>query len=137
MNEPALITSQQGATIPGVVRHSCEGNPSTHREIHNVYGMQMVRASTDGISRLRPERRSYLITRSGWAGVQRYANHWTGDNKSTWDHLRLSIQMVLTLGLSGIPITGPDIGGLRAPIARAVCTVDAVGHSCRSSACIR
>ncbi len=111
MNEPALITTQQSSTIPGIVKFSHEGRGSIHREIHNVYGMQMVRASSEGVRRLRPNKRPYLMTRSGWAGVQRYANHWTGDNSSTWDHLRLSIQMVLTLGWSGIPITGPDIGG--------------------------
>lgn len=111
MNEPALITQQSGATIPDVVLHSKEGIGGSHREVHNVYGMEMVHATTEGLRRLRPERRPMVITRSGWAGVQRYAMHWTGDNKSTWDHFRLSIQMLLTLGFSGIAITGPDIGG--------------------------
>src|SRR5574341_183480 len=111
MNEPALITRRRGTTIPDIVRHVWEGEGSTHGEAHNVYGMQMARASVEGIARLRPERRPLILTRSGWAGIQRYAMHWTGDNQSTWDHLKLSIQMVLTLGLSGVPITGPDIGG--------------------------
>ncbi|MBN1428556.1 MAG: DUF4968 domain-containing protein [Anaerolineae bacterium] len=127
MNEPALITGRAGQTISDCVRHANESAgqvgtegqstrdldaPKTHHaEIHNVYGLLMARASVEGLRRLRPDRRPLILSRSGWAGLQRYAIHWTGDNKSTWDHLRLSVQMVLNLGLSGIPITGPDIGG--------------------------
>jgi alpha-glucosidase len=51
------------------------------------------------------------MTRAAYAGAQRYTSSWTGDNVSTWDHLRLSISMVLNLGLSGMPFTGPDVGG--------------------------
>lgn len=111
MNEPALITGRAGQTVPGSVRHRKEGQPATHAEIHNVYGLLMVRASVEGIQQLQPERRPFILSRSGWAGLQRYASHWTADNQSTWDHLRLSVQMILSLGLSGVPITGADIGG--------------------------
>ncbi|GAB4469021.1 MAG: glycoside hydrolase family 31 protein [Anaerolineae bacterium] len=111
MNEIALITNRRATTVPDVVRHHYEGRGADHARIHNLYGMQMARASVEGLARLRPDRRPLILSRSGWAGLQRYAIHWTGDNFSTWDHLLLSIQMVLTLGLSGIPITGPDIGG--------------------------
>ncbi len=111
MNEIALITNRRATTVPDVVQHDYEGRGADHARIHNLYGMQMARASVEGLARLRPDRRPLILSRSGWAGLQRYAIHWTGDNFSTWDHLLLSIQMVLTLGLSGIPITGPDIGG--------------------------
>jgi alpha-glucosidase len=97
--------------VPEIVQHSKEGQGGTQAELHNVYGLLMARASAEGIERLRPDRRPAILTRSGWAGMQRHAMHWTGDNKSTWDHLRLSIQMVLTLGLSGVPISGADVGG--------------------------
>lgn len=112
MNEPAIITGTMGggAVPPGVV-HSAEGRGATHDEIHNVYGLLMARASAEGLRRLQPDRRPLLLSRSGWAGLQRYAMHWTADNRSTWDHLRLSVSMVLSLGLSGIPFTGPDVGG--------------------------
>jgi alpha-glucosidase len=112
MNEPAIIAhNPEAREVPAILRHSKEGQGATHAEIHNVYGLLMVRASVEGVRRLRPDRRALLLTRSGWAGVQRYALHWTGDNTSTWDHLRLSISMVLNLGLSGIAFTGPDVGG--------------------------
>jgi alpha-glucosidase len=113
MNEIALITTLPFGSkyVPDIVRHGREGKGASHAEIHNVYGMLMARASREGLARLRPDRRPLILTRSGWAGVQRYAIHWTGDNQSTWDHLRLTIPMVLNLGFSGVALTGPDTGG--------------------------
>ncbi len=111
MNEIALITFPTGTTVPDCIRHSFEGKGADHAEMHNYYGMLMARASAEGIQKLRPNKRAFVLSRSGWAGLQRYAVNWTGDNRSTWDHLRLSVSMVLNLGLSGIPFTGPDIGG--------------------------
>ena len=52
-----------------------------------------------------------MIIRAGYTGMQRYTSIWTGDNRSTWDHLRIAIPMVLSLGLSGQPFAGSDIGG--------------------------
>lgn len=112
MNEIALIVQdQRNRWVPDIVRHDKEGRGATHAEIHNVYGLQMVRASREGLARLQPNRRPFVLSRSGWAGLQRYAAHWTGDNKSTWDHLHLAISMVINLGYSGVAFTGPDLGG--------------------------
>ncbi len=111
MNEPAIFTNGGDSTLPAPIRHSLEGRGGDHREAHNVYGMQMVRASRDGLLREQPETRPVIITRAGWAGVQRYATSWTGDNESTWASLRLTTPMVMGLGLSGLGFTGPDVGG--------------------------
>ncbi len=111
MNEIALITSRTGTHVPDEVRLSGEERGADYGELHAIYGMQMARASVEGLMRLNPEKRPLILTRSGWAGVQRYAFHWTGDNASTFDHLRLSISMVMNLGLCGISMTGPDVGG--------------------------
>jgi alpha-glucosidase len=108
MNEPA---SFGGQTIADIVQFQGDGHPGTHLEYHNQYGTLMARAAFDGFRKLRPERRPFIITRAAYAGVQRYATVWTGDNNSTWDHLRISIPMILGLGLSGIPFAGSDIGG--------------------------
>jgi alpha-glucosidase len=108
MNEPA---SFGGQTIPDIVQFEGDGHPGTHLEYHNQYGTLMARAAYDGFRRLRPERRPFIITRAGYAGVQRYSTIWTGDNNATWDHLRMSIPMIVGLGLSGIPFAGSDIGG--------------------------
>jgi alpha-glucosidase len=111
MNEPAAFAQRGDRTLPQTLRHHMEGRGGNHREAHNIYGMEMVRATRLGLTTLRPEKRPVVITRSGWAGVQRYATSWTADNHSTWDALRLTLPMVMGLGLSGLGFTGPDVGG--------------------------
>ncbi|HWP98960.1 MAG TPA: glycoside hydrolase family 31 protein [Vicinamibacterales bacterium] len=110
MNEPAVFVDPTG-TFPLDVRHDNEGAPTDHREIHNVYGMLMSRATYEGLRRLRPGERPFVLTRASFAGGQRYAALWPGDNVSTWEHLRGSIPMLLNMGLSGLAFVGADIGG--------------------------
>ena len=121
MNEPSLTDrfvpegeTPRGTTIPLDALHYPDGpggEPLPHRAFHNAYGMQMARATFEGLARLRPGARPFVLSRSGYAGVQRYAVLWTGDNMSAWAHLRLAARMCLTLGLSGIPFNGFDTGG--------------------------
>ncbi|MBN1963707.1 MAG: glycoside hydrolase family 31 protein, partial [Anaerolineae bacterium] len=112
MNEPAVISLNAGTTLPDYVRHDWDGAGQTHVEGgHNLYGMLMARATREGLQKHRPDKRPFVMTRAGHAGAQRYTSTWTGDNKSTWDHLRLSVSMVLNMGLSGLTFTGPDVGG--------------------------
>lgn len=110
MNEPAIF-GPLGTTMPDLVRHDLEGRGGDHVEAHNVYGMLMARATVEGWQQLHPDERPVCITRAGWAGVQRYAMSWTADNRSTWDHLWLTMPMVMNLGLCGLAHTGPDTGG--------------------------
>jgi len=110
MNEPAIISSNND-TLPDVVQHEYDGFGADHRTAHNVYGMQMARATAEGLLKLRPDERPLVITRSLWAGSQRYNMHWLGDNYSDWPSLRNTMQLVMNLGLSGIAFTGPDTGG--------------------------
>ncbi len=115
MNEPAIFETPTKTMAPDVV-HRVEGDGgeariAPHAEIHNVYGMQNARATFEGLSRLRPDERPYVMTRAMFAGAQRYAVTWTGDNRSSWEHLRLSVAQILNLGLSGVPYVGADIGG--------------------------
>ena len=84
---------------------------ASHAEIHNVYGMQNTRATFEGMKRWRPELRPFVMTRASYAGGQRYAVTWTGDNSSTWDHLRLCVEQLTNLGLSGFAYSGCDVGG--------------------------
>ncbi len=112
MNEPAVITLKRGGTLPDAVVHDWEGAGRSHAGGgHNVYGMQMSRATRAGVEQAQPEKRPFVMTRAAYAGAHRYASSWTGDNAATWDHLRLSISMTLNASLSGMAITGPDIGG--------------------------
>ncbi len=110
MNEPAIF-GLRSTTMPLFIQHDLEGRKGQHAEAHNIYGMQMARATVEGLKKIRPDERPVCITRSGWAGVQRYAMSWTGDNRSDWEHLSLSMPMLMNLGLSGLAHTGPDIGG--------------------------
>ncbi|MCC6229759.1 MAG: alpha-glucosidase [Phycisphaerales bacterium] len=113
MNEPAIFDGP-GKSMRDDARHDADaelGGPDAHARYHNIYGMQMVRATREGITRASPENRPFVLTRSNFLGGHRYAATWTGDNTSNWEHLRLSIPMALNLGLSGQPFVGPDIGG--------------------------
>ncbi|MBN1661157.1 MAG: DUF5110 domain-containing protein [Anaerolineae bacterium] len=107
MNEPAIF----GGTMPDAVCHDYEGRGARHGEVHNVYGLLMARASAEGVRRLLPDERVPVISRAGYAGLQRDALVWTGDNYATWEHMRLGISVCLNLGLSGVPFCGPDAGG--------------------------
>jgi alpha-glucosidase len=111
MNEPALFVTPT-KTMPLDNRHRLDdGTSLDHRAIHNVFGMQNVRGTYDGLRKLRPNERPFVLTRAAYAGAQRYAATWTGDNSSTWNHIRMSTPLMLNMGLSGYPFVGSDIGG--------------------------
>ncbi len=110
MNEPSVF-ERTDKTMPLDTVHSVEGRKTDHREIHNVFGMQNARATYEGLLRLKPNVRPFVLTRAAYAGTQRYAATWTGDNSSTWNHMRISIPQLLNLGLSGYTFVGDDIGG--------------------------
>ena len=112
MNEPAIF-GQPEQTMPRDNRHGGGDGVTAgpHLRFHNVYGMNMVRASRQGLLLANPQKRPFILSRSNFLGGQRYAATWTGDNLSHPDHMKLSVPMSLTLGLSGQPFNGPDIGG--------------------------
>ena len=110
MNEPSNFARPDKTLAPDAV-HRTEAGPLPHVEVHNLYGMQMARASREGSLAAAPDQRPFVITRASYAGGQRDAVVWTGDNSSHWDHLRDSVQMLLNLGVSGVAVCGGDIGG--------------------------
>ena len=110
MNEPA-VWIRPANTMPPDVRHDNEGLPTDHREVHNLYGMLNSRSTFEGLSRLRPDARPFVLTRSSFAGGQRYAAVWPGDNTADWTSLRQSLPTLMGLGLSGFAFVGADIGG--------------------------
>ncbi len=118
MNEPSLtgyfapdLAVPSGSTLAPDARHGVGEETLPHRVMHNAYGLLMSQAAYEGLERLQPDRRPFVLTRSGCAGIQRYAALWTGDNSSTWEHLRLAMPMCLNIGLSGVAFVGVDIGG--------------------------
>ncbi len=111
MNEPALFVPKWGGTMPLDARHDNEGEPTDHREIHNVYGQLMTRSTWEGLLKLRPRERPFVLTRATYAGGQRYAAVWPGDNVSDWSALSQGLAVLLGMGVSGFPFVGTDIGG--------------------------
>jgi alpha-glucosidase len=108
MNEPAVFGS---GTFPDDVRHQYDGHRGSHRKAHNIYGMQMVRATYEGLRKLMKNKRPFTITRAGYSGVQRFSSVWTGDNVASWEHLKLGNIQCQRLSVSGISFCGTDIGG--------------------------
>jgi alpha-glucosidase len=111
MNEPTSISLLGDPSLPLSTRHDFDGRGGDHGEGHNLYGLLMNRAGHEGLSASHPERRPFIVSRSGWAGMQRWAWNWTGDVASTWASMRQQVATVIGLGLSGVPYSGPDIGG--------------------------
>ena len=120
MNEPAVFV-YPSKTMPDDAEHRIdepaelgEGfakRTATHLEIHNVYGMENSRGTFEGMLQLQPNVRPFVMTRASYAGGQRYATTWTGDNSSTWNHLRQTTPQLENLGLSGFAMAGADVGG--------------------------
>jgi alpha-glucosidase len=111
MNEPTSISLLGDPTLPLATRHHLDGHGGDHAEAHNLYGLLMNRAGWEGLRAAYPERRPFIVSRSGWAGMQRHAWNWTGDVETSWAGLRQQVATVVGLGLSGVPYSGPDIGG--------------------------
>ena len=106
MNEPASFNGP----LPDDVEFNNDGTIVTHKEIHNVYGHMMGKATYEGIKEA-TNKRPFVVTRACYAGTQKYSTVWTGDNQSTWEHLRMSLPMLMNLGLSGMAFCGTDVGG--------------------------
>ncbi|MBV9577390.1 MAG: alpha-glucosidase, partial [Chloroflexi bacterium] len=110
MNEPTMFVPTPH-TLPDDVAHHGDGEAVLHAQVHNLYGQLMARATYEGLRHLQPDRRPFVISRAGFAGLQRYALHWTGDNDSWWEHLWMSMPQLQNLGLSGYAWVGVDVGG--------------------------
>lgn len=115
MNEPAIF-EVPSKTMPDNVQHRIDEpgfapRVATHLEIHNVFGMENTRGTYEGLLKLEPNKRPFVMTRASYAGGQRYAATWSGDNSSTWNHLRQTTPQLLNLGLSGFAMSGADVGG--------------------------
>ncbi len=110
MNEPAVM-EVPNKTFPDDVRHDYDGNPCSHRKAHNVYGMQMARATYHGMKKFNYPKRPFVITRAAYSGTQRYTSTWTGDNVATWEHLWIANVQAQRMAMSGFSFAGSDIGG--------------------------
>ena len=111
MNEPAT-----GSISHSAMRFSGEDNGNySHERFHNEYALLMAQGTVEGMKKAEPNLRTFVLSRAGSAGIQRYAANWMGDNASRWEHLQMSLPMAMGLGLSGQPFVGADIGGFVEP----------------------
>jgi alpha-glucosidase len=111
MNEPSVFLVPSKTMPLDVVHRLDDGTTLDHRAAHNVFGMQNSRATYDGLRILQDDERPFVLTRATYSGGQRYAATWTGDNLATWNHLSMSTPTLLSVGFSGFPFVGDDIGG--------------------------
>ncbi|WP_428386179.1 TIM-barrel domain-containing protein [Mucisphaera sp.] len=104
MNDPSTGLSENGEMLfnQGKIEHAA---------YHNQYALGMAKATFDGFLANRPDQRPFILTRSGFTSINRYAAAWTGDNFSNWHHLKTAIPTSLNLALSGLPFNGPDVPG--------------------------
>ncbi|KAI3866706.1 hypothetical protein MKX03_006554 [Papaver bracteatum] len=108
MNEPSVFNGPE-VTMPRDLIHY---GGVEHREVHNAYGYYFHMATADGLfKRGGGNDRPFVLSRAIFPGTQRFGAVWTGDNSADWDHLRVSVPMILTLGLTGISFSGADVGG--------------------------
>ena len=106
MNEPAT-----GAFGP--LRMRFDRGRVAHERLHNAYALLMAMGTVEGLRAELPDLRTFVLSRAGSPGIQRYAANWMGDNQSRWDHLWVSMPMAMGFGLSGQPFVGADIGGFQ------------------------
>ncbi|XP_057492733.1 probable glucan 1,3-alpha-glucosidase [Actinidia eriantha] len=108
MNEPSVFNGPE-VTMP---RDALHYGGVEHRELHNAYGYYFHMATANGlVKRGDGKVRPFVLSRAFFPGSQRHGAVWTGDNTAEWEHLRVSVPMILTLGLTGITFSGADVGG--------------------------
>lgn len=108
MNEPSVFN---GPEIT-MQKDNLHFNGWEHRDVHNLYGHYVHRATYEGhLLRSNNQERPFILSRSFFAGSQKYGAVWTGDNMAEWGHLEYSVPMLLSLGISGMPFVGADVGG--------------------------
>ena len=107
MNEPAAW----GQSLPDLMEFDFDGQTTTHKQAHNVFGMQMARSTQQGAKQTRKDLRPFTLNRAGYSGIQRFTASWTGDNIASDEHMLCGIRLVNSLGLSGVAFAGYDVGG--------------------------
>ena len=107
MNEPAAW----GQCLPDLMEFDYDGAVTTHKQAHNIYGMQMARSTQQGAKQMNKGLRPFTLNRAAYAGIQRYTASWTGDNVASDEHMLCGVRLLNSLGLSGVAFSGYDVGG--------------------------
>jgi len=107
MNEPSVFSGPE-TTMP---KDNLHFGKVEHRDVHNLYGEVYNKATFEGHLLKVRNNRPFILSRAFFIGTQRYGAIWTGDNDAKWEHLKASLPMLMSIGVSGIPFCGADIGG--------------------------
>lgn len=108
MNEPSVFNGPEITLLKDAIHLS----GWEHRDVHNVYGMHQHRATVEGQAlKTNNHERSFVLSRSFFAGSQKYGAIWTGDNTGEWSHLKITVPMMLSLNVVGMTFSGADVGG--------------------------
>ncbi|KAA1470514.1 alpha-glucosidase [Dentipellis sp. KUC8613] len=108
MNEPSVFNGPE-ITMP---KDNIHQGGWEHRDLHNINGMLLPNITAQGLmARSDPPKRPFVLTRSFFAGSQRFGAMWTGDNLGTWEHMAVGIKMVLANSIAGMSFAGSDVGG--------------------------
>jgi len=108
MNEPSVFNGPE-ITMP---KDNLHDGGLEHRDVHNIYGWWMANATATALTqRTKKPMRPFVLTRSFFAGSQRFGAMWTGDNMAKWEHLEITLPMLLAQGIAGMPFAGADVGG--------------------------
>ncbi|KAF9237885.1 glycoside hydrolase family 31 protein [Melanogaster broomeanus] len=108
MNEPSVFNGPE-ISMP---RDNVHYGGWEHRDVHNINGMLFTNQTYNAVyHRSDPPKRPFVLTRSFYAGSQRFGAMWTGDNLGTWEHMAVGVKMVLANGLGGMVFGGSDVGG--------------------------
>ncbi|XP_064343868.1 probable maltase-glucoamylase 2 [Camelus dromedarius] len=92
-----------------------------HYDVHSLYGYSMARGTDSAMEKIFPSKRSFILSRSTFAGSGKFAGHWLGDNAATWNDLRWSIPGILEFSLFGIPMVGANICGYTENVTEELC----------------
>ncbi|MGC8533200.1 MAG: alpha-glucosidase MalA [Candidatus Parvarchaeum sp.] len=104
MNEPTAFNLNN--TFDTDVIHKISKNDCVlHEQVHNAYAYFEAMATYNGL------KNGFILSRSGYAGIQKYAAIWSGDSVSSWEDMKLQIPILLNLSISGVPYVGCDLGG--------------------------
>ncbi len=107
MNEPAAW----GREFPNLIEFGEGKDKQTLYSVKNAYGLLMAKSTYEGTKLGLNGQRPFVLTRASYSGVQKYSAQWTGDNVSSDEHMLLGFRLLNSMGLSGIPYVGMDIGG--------------------------
>uniref|UniRef100_A0A914V119 Glycoside hydrolase family 31 TIM barrel domain-containing protein n=1 Tax=Plectus sambesii TaxID=2011161 RepID=A0A914V119_9BILA len=92
-----------------------EGKPIPSQAVKTAQSLMMSYTTKQVLLRANRNQRPFVVSRSGSAGIQRYAQTWAGDNATSWASLKFNMATMLNSGLSGLINTGCDVGGFVGP----------------------